>query len=401
MGDRIILHVDMDAFYAAVEQMDNPALRGRPVVVGADPKGGRGRGVVSAASYEARAFGIHSALPISKAFSLCPHAAFLPPRFHRYQELSSQVMDILKSFTPLVEQLSIDEAFLDCSGCEWLWGAPAEIGRKIKDAIQSQTGLTASAGVATNKSIAKIASELDKPDGLTVCPPGREREFLAPLPVKALWGAGKKTVEILHTMGLMTIGDVAACTRASLERILGKMGTHLWTLAQGIDDREISLEWERKSFSEETTFERDVDDEALIEHTLTHLADTLSRRMRRDGLRCKTISLKIRVEGFKTYTRSRTLDAAIDDTRTILDTALGHFRNFDREGRKVRLVGIAITGLREPGPESARQLTLFEESAGPPPDSPQSPGTDSLLDSMKSRFGDKVTRATLLKNTPD
>lgn len=401
MGDavqaRIIVHVDMDAFFAAVEQLDNPQLRGRPVVVGADPKTGRGRGVVCAASYEAREFGIHSALPISKAYRLCSSAVFVRPRFERYIELSRSVMEILGGFSPVVEQISIDEAFLDCTGTERLFGPPEKLGRMIKDRIFEATGLTASVGIAPNKSIAKIASDLEKPNGLSICRYGGEREFLARLPVKALWGAGKKTVGLLRQMGLHTIGDVAAANPADLDRLFGQWGRHLWTLANGIDDRPVGEEGERKSYSEEITFESDVDDERLVERTLFELADELTRRIRRDGLRCKTVTLKLRMEGFETHTRSLTLPEPVDDTQTIRSVAVDHFRGYARSGRRVRLVGINVSNLVGADEEIERQLDLFScaEKNGSSRIQPVH-DSDKLLDALKKRFGDKVKRATLL-----
>lgn len=401
MGDasqaRLIVHVDMDAFFAAVEQLDDSLLRGKPVVVGADPKKGRGRGVVCAASYEAREFGIHSAMPISQAYRRCPSAVFLRPRFERYAALSRGVMEILGGFSPVVEQISIDEAFLDCTGTERLFGPPERLGRMIKNEIFAGTGLTASVGIAPNKSIAKIASDLDKPDGLTICPCGAEKEFLARLPVKALWGAGEKTVGLLHQMGLRTVGDVAAANPADLDRIFGRWGRQLWTLANGIDDRPVGEDGERKSYSEETTFESDLDDEGLVERTIFELADELARRIRRDGLRAKTVTLKLRMEGFETHTRSLTLPEPVDDTQTIRRVAVGHFRCYARDGRRVRLVGISVSNLVSENGEMEQQLDLFSCSKKAGSSRKKSTrDSDRLLDSLRKRFGDKVQRATLL-----
>jgi nucleotidyltransferase/DNA polymerase involved in DNA repair len=224
-NSRVIVHVDMDAFYASIEQLDHPEYRGKPVVVGADPRGGRGRGVVSAASYEARAFGIRSAMPISQAYRRCPHAFFVTPRMDRYVRMSAKVMEVLSGFTPLVEPLSIDEAFLDTTGTEKLTGPPGTAARLIKDKILSETRLTASVGVAGNKSVSKIASELGKPDGLVLCPPGREKEFLSTLPLKHLWGAGGKTMEKLASLGFGTIGHVASSSPGCSESTGGASGS--------------------------------------------------------------------------------------------------------------------------------------------------------------------------------
>ncbi|MGQ9616426.1 MAG: DNA polymerase IV [Spirochaetota bacterium] len=390
---RVIVHVDMDAFFAAVEQLDNPLYRNRPVVVGADPQEGKGRGVVAAASYEARRFGIHSAMPISKAYRLCPEAVYLRPRFKRYEEVSEHVMRILGEFSPLVEQLSIDEAFLDCTGTEKLLGSPGDIARKIKERIKSETGLTASVGVATNKAIAKIASDLKKPDGLVVCAEGKEREFMASLPLKYLWGAGKKTISILESMGFKKVGDLAASDPERLTRVLGKYGVKLWELANGIDERPVQTTWERKSIGEEVTFNKDLSEDNKIEGVLFRIADTLTRKMRGEGIKGRTITLKIRLQGFETHTRSRTLDKPVDEMKTIRDTALTLFRNFDRKGKKVRLVGISVSNLKGMKKFSESEPELFSEGV-------QEPGRkmdiDRVLDRMKKLYGEKVTRAALL-----
>ncbi len=397
---RIIVHVDMDAFFASIEQLDYPEYRGRPVVVGADPRDGKGRGVVCAASYEARKFGIHSALPISIAYRRCPSAVFTRPRFRRYNELSGYIMNLLGEFSPVIEQISIDEAFLDATGTERLFGPPEELGKRIKMRIFQATGLTASVGIASNKSIAKIASDLQKPDGLTICPDGHEKEFIAPLPVSVLWGAGKKTVQALQQAGMHTVGDIARLTADDMEKLYGKWGTHLWMLANGIDDRPVNTEWERKSCSEETTFDEDVAESRIVEQTLFEIADRLSRRIRREGVLGRTITLKIRIEGFKTYTRSHSLPAPLDDMQSIRSAAVNMFRKFDREGKKVRLVGIAVSNLEAAESAPLHQLELFnttdpvEEISPPPGKNPE-----KLLDELKNRFGEKVTRAALLETT--
>jgi DNA polymerase-4 len=394
---RTIVHVDMDAFFTSIEQLDNGDYRGKPVVVGADPKGGRGRGVVSASSYEARKYGIHSAMPISRAYRLCPDAIFLRPRFSRYAEVSHQVMEILDSFSPLVEPLSIDEAFMDCTGTENLFGPPIELGMKIKDTIRNETGITASVGIAPNKSIAKIASDLQKPDGLTICQPGKEREFLSPLSLEKLWGAGEKTVTFLHDRGFKTIGDVAAQPLHELERILGKWGTHLWHLANGIDDRPVVSERTRKSISEEITFDEDIADSEPLRDAILSIADRLSRRMRHHEIKGRTVTLKIRLEGFLTFTRARTLNQAIYDMFTIRDTALQLYENFDRQGKRVRLIGIGVSNLEDESEGQIRQLELFssdEDVVSKP--SPKREALEKILDDLKENFGDHVSRASLI-----
>jgi nucleotidyltransferase/DNA polymerase involved in DNA repair len=378
----------MDAFYASIEQMDYPEYRGKPVVVGADPRGGQGRGVVSAASYEARRYGIHSALPISTAYRRCPHAVYTRPRFRRYEEFSRKVMSVLSEFSPVVEQISIDEAFLDCTGTERLFGAPRCLGMRIKERIRVETGLTASVGIATNKSIAKIASDLRKPDGLCVCDPGRERDFMAELPIKRLWGVGEKTVQKLEAMGFEKVRDVQNCPPDDLKGF-GVYGTKLWDLANGIDDRPVTGAARRKSISQEITFHSDVDRDEYVEHVLFRITDSLTRRMRREGLRGRTVNLKIRLAPFETHTRSQTLEVPVNDVHRVREAVIELFRRFDRRGRKIRLVGVGLSKLEPDASRTAGQLGLFAE----PEDGDKA---DRLLDQMKERFGDKVTRAAFL-----
>ena len=394
---RTIVHVDMDAFFAAVEQLDHPEYRGRPVVVGADPKGGLGRGVVSASSYEARTYGVHSALPISTAYRRCPQAVFVHPRMERYSELSDEIMEILGTFSPLVEQLSIDEAFLDCTGTERIFGAPDKLGEKIKSDIRKKTGLTASVGIASNKSVAKIASDLDKPDGLTICPFGGERGFLAPLPISRLWGAGKKTVEQLNSLGFHTVGDIARLPGSVLEKKLGKWGLHLWYLANGVDERPLECEWTPKSISEETTYEVDEADGTAVEKTILDLADQVARRTRKGDTKGRTITLKIRLEGFETFTRSTTLERAVSDMFSIRDAAIGLFRRFDRGGKRVRLVGVKISNLECAGGEEPRQMELFSEDECGKSGHPRKEKIEEILDELKDGFGPHVTRASLMR----
>jgi len=382
----------MDAFYASVEQLDNPEYRGRPVVVGADPERGRGRGVVSAASYEARKYGIHSALPISTAYRRCPDAVFVRPRFRRYEELSKKVMEILCEFSPIVEQISIDEAFLDCTGTERLYGSGHMLAAGIKRRIKKQTGLTASIGIASNKSAAKIASELGKPDGLIICPPGEERKFLADLPLKYLWGVGPKTREKLESLGFHTIGQVASATQAQLVQMFGKYGIKLHELANGIDDRPVHAVARRKSISEEVTFRQDVDEDALIEQVLFEIADRLTRHMRKKRFTGRTVTLKIRLSGFETHTRSRSLPDHVNDLATVRSTAEQLYREFHRQGRKVRLIGIGVSNLRFQDDESS-QPDLFQDEKR---EAPGMRSADRVLDIMKERFGEKITRGAFL-----
>jgi len=383
---RTILHLDMDAFYAAVEQRDRPELRGRPVIVGADPKGGRGRGVVSTASYEARRFGVGSAMPISVAYRLCPAGVYLPVDMEKYAAVSKQVMAILRGVTDLVEPLSIDEAFLDVTASRRALGTGDVIARRLKDEIRATTGLTASVGVATCKLVAKIASDLRKPDGLVVVAPGTEAEFLAPLPVRRLWGVGPKTEEGLATVGVQTIGDLAALAADTVSKRLGTHGQDLLELARGIDDRPVLTEAEAKSLGQEHTYDEDTADTARLRKTLLDLADGVAARLRAADLRCRTVTLKYRDETFHTVTRAETLADPTDSGRRLFDVAWRLMAGVHGR-RKVRLLGIYASGL---GAE--RQLDLF--AAG-------SPAVDRLRDRVVERFGDgSLTRASLLPPSP-
>ncbi|RMD97098.1 MAG: DNA polymerase IV [Calditrichaeota bacterium] len=384
---RVILHLDMDAFFAAVEQLDFPQYRGKPVVVGADPQQGRGRGVVSTASYEARKFGIHSAMPISRAYRLCPNAIYVRGRYTRYQQVSKQVMQILRRFVPTIQQISIDEAFLDATDVVHLYESPLDLGKKIKQAIQSELGLTASLGIAPNKFIAKVASDLDKPDGLTICEPGQEKAFLDPLPIRALWGVGEKTAKKLTDMGFRTIGDIANTPPEKMVALLGNWGLHIWKLANGIDHRPIISHGPRKSISEETTFAEDVGDLETLEQVLCKIADRLSTTMRRKGLKGRTITFKIRWEDFETHTRSKTLPDFINDARILRAVALGLLHNFGRLEKKVRLVGIGVSQLNTMGGE---QLSLFAK-----PKSRQQETVERLLEEMKTKFGEGVVERAM------
>lgn len=382
----------MDAFFASVEQNDNPSLRGKSVIIGADPKAGRGRGVVSTCSYEARKFGVRSAMPISKAWELCPHGVYLPVRMRRYHEISNQVFEILGRYSPLVEPVSIDEAFVDCTGTQRLFGPAEKVAEMIRRDIKAETNLTASIGIASCKSVAKIASDLNKPDGVTICHPGHEEEFLRPLPVGRLWGAGKKTVERLEQFGIRTIGELAATDIMTLKTMVGNAaGEHLGNLARGIDPRPVVPdEYERKSISEERTFERDTDDENLLSQTILQIADGVSRDMRREGLSGRTVTVKIRLTGFETFTRSRSFDCAFCDMRTIRDTASEIVRSFDRQGKQIRLIGIGVSNLRR-SETIEEQIDLFNRK----PEKERK--REELLDSLRAKYGKKVTRGSLLE----
>jgi DNA polymerase-4 len=381
--EAVILHVDLDAFFAAVEQRDRPELRGKPVIVGG---GGPGdRGVVSAASYEARVYGVRSAMPLRTAAALCPEGIFLPVNGRRYQEVSREVMAILGRFTPRLEPISIDEAFLDVAGSEALFGSGEAIARSIKQAIRDEVQLTASVGVASSKLVAKIASELRKPDGLVVVAPGDEAAFLAPLPIWRLWGVGPQTRKVLADHGVATIGDLAALPEDVLFRRFGRQGPVLAARARGVDPSPVADAMDAKSVSHEHTFEADTRDRELIERTLLALSEGVAGRLRKGGIKAATIGVKVRDSDFATVSRQRTLAAPTDQTDEIYRTALALARPEVR-GIAVRLLGVAASGLTE-----REQLALFEA-----PDSRRRRAVGAL-DAIRARFGPRsIVRARLL-----
>ncbi|HOD11840.1 MAG TPA: DNA polymerase IV [Candidatus Omnitrophota bacterium] len=380
MADRVIAHVDMDAFFAAIEQRDNPQLRGKPVVIGADPKRGKGRGVVSTCSYEARKFGIHSAMPISQAYARCPRAVFLPVRMQRYSDVSTQIFSILYEFTPDVEPISIDEAFLDLSGTEALHGPSIEAARKIKRRIYDELCLTASVGVAPVKMVAKIASDHCKPDGLLEITKEKLLDFLWPLDVGKLWGVGPKTREVLTRMNIVKIGDMAKLSEDSLRQAFGDNGPRLYALAHGIDPRGVEQSQEVKSVSHEHTFEKDSDDKKMLYQILLILSEKVSRRLRLDGLQGRTITLKVRLKGFKTYTRSVTLPQMTN----FVDDIFSHARTlFDRlyvTGTQVRLLGVRVSGFQS----AYVQESLFERA-----DQEKRERVHRAVDLIKDKFGER------------
>jgi DNA polymerase IV len=382
-GARTILHVDMDAFYASVEQRDRPELRGRPVVVGADPRGGRGRGVVATASYEARRFGVASAMPISEAWRRCPQAAYVPPDMERYAAVSRQVREILERFTDQVEPISIDEAFLDVTQSRRALGEGEAIARAIKDTIHGELRLTASVGLARSKLVAKIASDMRKPDGLVVVPPGTEAAFLAPLPVRRLWGVGAKMEEVLLRLGIQTIGDLAALAPERLEHRLGTHGHDLLRLARGEDERPVVAEaGHAKSVGHEHTFDVDTADLARLRRTLLELSDAVGRRLRHHGYQGRTVTLKYRDETFHTVTRAETIASPTDSGEVIFATAWRLFRRA-HGSRRVRLLGVSVSGIGRDQPG------LF--TADPRP-------ADRMLDAVEDRFGEgTLTRASRLR----
>lgn len=374
---RTIIHVDMDAFYASVEVLDNPELKGKPVVVG----GTSDRSVVSAASYEARKYGVHSAMATVKARKLCPQAIFLPVRMDRYREVSQLIMDIFHRFTPLVEPISLDEAFLDVTGSTGLFGEGPVIAREIKTLIQRETGLTASAGVAGSKLVAKIASDLQKPDGLTVVEAGRERDFLARLPVSKLWGAGGKTIESLALLHVRTIGDLAALPPEILTSRFGKHGLHLHLSANAIDDRPVVSTREAKSIGHEETFNEDLVDLTVIKRELLVLATRVGERLRRHERQGQTITIKIKFYDFSSISRSLTLAEPTSDTREIFRRGWELLGKTAAGRKPVRLVGISVSNLSVPG--GRYQQDLFGASR----QREKSRNLNEAVDRINQKFG--------------
>jgi DNA polymerase IV (DinB-like DNA polymerase) len=350
---RIILHLDMDSFYASVEVQRRPELAGRPVVIGANPKGGKGRGVVSTCSYEARAFGIRSAMPISQAYVLCPHAVFLPPDFPAYVQASAAVMEILRSYGLLMEQVSIDEAFLDISALGDLSSAQA-FSEEIKAAIRYRLGLSCSIGIAPSRTVAKIASDFKKPDGLTIVTPLALKEFLAPLPVRKIPGVGKKAEALLFEMGIKTIGDLARQNVQSLMGRFGRSAIALHQLAHGRDESGVVDCQETKSISRETTFESDTDDVDVLVSMLDMLIRGVCGNLAEEQLRFKTLTLKIRYSGFITRSRSRSLSHFSHDAARVRSLIHALFRE-EYDGRKIRLIGIRVSSFEK---LDASQATL-------------------------------------------
>jgi DNA polymerase IV len=393
-----ILHVDMDAFYASVEQRDDPSLRGRPVVVGA----AGGRGVVAAASYEARRFGIHSAMPMVRARRLCADLVIVPGRSARYQEVSRQVMDILVGFTPLVEPLSLDEAFLDVAGSVQLFGAPPTIGERIRAEVRSRVDLPCSVGVGPTKSVAKLLSARAKPDGLLHWPAGEVVDRLRPLPVSDLWGAGPKTVERLTSYGLRTVGQLADTDLLTLQRVVGDaLGFQLHALARGDDPRRVTPSEPARSLSAEETFDEDVDDPEVLRRVVLRLAEKVGRRLRRGELAGRTVTLKVRFASFETVTRSATLSTATDRTHDLVVVATGLLDGLRLERVRVRLLGVGVSNLGDG--DGARQLSLDAqaEEAGIPTaglSDPRWEDVERVADRAAERFGGQggISYAALL-----
>ena len=398
------MHVDMDAFFASIEQLDHPEYKGHPVIVG----GLSSRGVVATCSYEARKFGVHSAMPISRAKKLCPDGIYVYPRMDRYKEVSHQIFSIMKEFTPHIEPLSIDEAFLEVSGMSTMYSGPKALGRSIKDRVFEETGLIISAGLAPNKFLAKLASDLDKPDGLVVIPYGREKEILAPLPIKRIWGVGPRTEKILKTGGFHLMRHIQALPdESSLIPLVGNQARRIWELANGIDDRPVETDRKIQSIGAEETYEEDLTDGSAIELEFRYFANRLSKRLRKRNLLGHTVSIKVRYDDFTTVSRQKRLDTPSDHEHVFFETALLLWNKLmqDKTSKKpkgtkkdveafmepsgpIRLLGLTVSGLDE---EVPMQDSLFE--------SPQDETEDKLagvLDSLESKFGETAVMSGAL-----
>ena len=382
--DRAILHIDMDAFFASVEVLDDPSLKGKPVMVGGTPEG---RGVVAAASYEAREFGVHSAMSAARAVKLCPDGIFLRGRMDRYAEISRQVFAVFEDYTPLVEPLSIDEAFLDVTGSRRLFGSAEELGRIIKERVLVEIGLVASVGLAANKFLAKLASDLEKPDGFVVIPPGEARALLASLPIGKLWGVGKVAEKQMHRFGIRKVGDLLAVPPELLIEQFGDHAAGLLELAVGHDERPVIPVHEAKSIGNETTFREDISDAGHLQDVLDYLAAKVGRRLRSHGFMARTVTLKARYPDFTTHTRSETLpcpsDSSIDlreAARRLLSDKLG------RRGRPLRLIGVTASNLVR---QNEGQGRLF-----PDPDRERDRKLDRIMDRVHGKFGPMLRRGT-------
>lgn len=389
---RNIIHLDLDAFFASVEELLDPAIMGQPILVGGDPQG---RGVVASASYAARAYGVHSAMPMSQALRLCPQAIVRSGRHSLYADYSHQVMTILAKYTPSLEQISIDEAFLDVSGTERLFGPVGELARRIQQRIQLELSLPASLGVAGNKLVAKIASTLSKPHGLLIVPVGEEAAFLEPLPVERLWGVGETTARHLHTYGIQTIGQLATQPLPRMKTLFGAAAEEMHRRALGIDDSPVTSDWQRKSVSQERTFSRDMGDLQELRQSLLSMSETVASYLRRDGECARVVVLKLRYPDFRTITRRVTLAQPSDLTEVLYEQAAQLLQREWKNGMRVRLLGVGATGLTH-----ARQLGLFSD------ETERLGKLSQTVDKIRDKYGkNAIRRASLLKqrkkDTPD
>ena len=373
-----ILHVDMDAFYASVEQLDNPDLKGKPLMVGGTVKQ---RGVVSAASYEIRKYGVHSAMPTSQALRLCPNAILLPVRMERYAEISKQIQEIFLSYTPDVEPLSLDEAFLDITGSISLFGSPEKIGKDIKNRIKQELGLTASVGIAPNKFLAKLASDLQKPDGFVIITEENKQKILDPLNVSKIWGIGKITSKALQDRGINTIEKLRNTPVIILKNILGNQAEDILLLAQGIDNRQVEPDRDAKSISAEETFPEDIIDKDILLNILHNQVEEVAQRLRAEKVEGKTITLKLRYKDFKTITRSHSFDSPTNTTFVLWEEAKNVFEKwYSSNSTKIRLLGFGVSGLVN---EGSIHWSLFSD-----PNEKKQKNLDSIYDKIKNKYGD-------------
>jgi DNA polymerase-4 len=385
IDSRQIIHVDMDAFYASIEQRDNPALQGCPVVVGGKPNS---RGVVSTASYEARKAGIHSAMPLAEAYRHCPQAIFLPVNGKKYRHVSQQIREVFLTYTPLVEPISLDEAFLDVTASRRLFGSASEIARTIKERIKDEIDLTASVGVATNKFLAKLASDLKKPDGFVVVDPAHVQEFLDPLSIERIWGVGDKMAERLHGLNIHTIHELRRIEKDYLIRLFGTWGNQIYALARGIDDRPVESEKEAKSIGRETTFDIDVADREVLATILLELSCDIGQSLRKEKLKGKTVILKVRYSDFMTISRSHTLSQATNLEDVIYQEAYHLFQEVSLK-QAIRLIGVTLHNLIS---QDEVQLSLFDEPRR------EREKLVKVIDSINEKYGkNSITRARLLQ----
>ena len=386
-SQRWIIHVDLDAFFASVEELLNPELRGKPVIVGGNP---RHRGVVSSASYAARAYGVRSAMPTAQALRLCPEAIIVRPRHKEYTRRSQRVMDILRDVSPLMEQVSIDEAFLDVTGCERLWGPVQEIGRLIQRRVMEEEDLPVSLGIASSKLVAKIACGLGKPRGLVIVQPGEESAFLAPLPIHRLWGVGEVTAAKLRDLGIETIGDLAAWGEEQLVRLFGDAGRALYSAARGTDGSAVRVCRDRHSISHELTFDRDTRDSGVIRRTLLSMSENVASRLRERRLVAQTVRIKLRDPHFTTITRQTTIEHPTDQALVVFDTAEQLLRRNWKEGQALRLLGVGVSRLLKQG---GYQLSLFDQA------DQRRIRLSRAVDAIRDSYGSAaIVRASLLRH---
>ena len=369
----------MDAFFAAIEALDDSSLKGKPVIVGGLSR----RGVVSTASYEARRFGIHSAMPVFKAREKCPHGIFLPVKMERYKEVSKKIMGLLKDFSPLVEQVSIDEAYLDITGTENLFGCPEDIARRIKERVGKETGLTCSIGIAPNKFMAKVASDMNKPDGLKIISDSEVDQFLSILPVGKIPGVGKRTLEELRRHSVKTVGDLKRFSKEQLLEDFGKFGLRLYNIAKGRDNESVTPDREIKSISSEETLQKDTGDLSKLKDLVKEHAEKVAWRLRNEELKGKTITIKIKFSDFSAFTKSQTIAEATDSSKILRDSAMKLFLDSPIK-RKVRLIGVAVSSL-EASKEEA-QMSLFED----PGKTDKNRKVEEAMDEIRGKFGGKV-----------